>query len=125
MSTFYERFVKDMFLDEAGNAQGCPVLDASEEELDYIGNFGMTHAAMGLAGEAGEVVDVIKKHVFTGKRLDREELIKELGDVEFYLEALRQQVSISREDVLLANWEKLSQRHSDNETIRDYYDEKQ
>lgn len=125
MKTFYERFVRDMFLAEAPEKEYYGRRDISDEQYDYLENFGLTHAAMGLAGEAGEVVDVIKKHVFTGKKLDREELIKELGDVEFYLEALRQQVSISREEVLLANWEKLSKRHSDNETIRDYYNAKQ
>lgn len=121
MTTFYERFVRDMFLTEAPDEEYYGHYEMADGQRDYLDRFGLAHAAMGLAGEAGEVVDVIKKHVFTGKTLDKEELTKELGDVEFYLEALRQQVGISREEILLANWEKLSKRHSDNETIRDYY----
>jgi NTP pyrophosphatase (non-canonical NTP hydrolase) len=42
-------------------------------------------AAMGLAGEAGEVCDLLKKHLLHGKELDRDELNKELGDVLWYL----------------------------------------
>ena len=68
----------------------------------------MLHAFMGLAGEAAEAMDMVKKHVMTGVPLDRAKLIKELGDAEFYMEASRQALGISRETVLKANMEKLS-----------------
>lgn len=110
--TFYGRFVKDMFKDEP-SAEGVP---------HYFQSFGLIHAASGITGEAGEVGDLIKKHVFTGKKLYTDEIIKELGDLEFYLEALRQQLHISRDEVLQSNWKKLSQRHGDN-NIEDYYAE--
>lgn len=45
----------------------------------------IVHAAVGMNGEAGEVIDVIKKHVFHGHILDEKELMKELGDVCWYL----------------------------------------
>ena len=43
------------------------------------------NAAMGLCGESGEVIDLVKKHLFQGHDLDDEKLIKELGDVAWYL----------------------------------------
>lgn len=44
--------------------------------------------AMGLAGEAGEVADLLKKVLFHDRELDRDKLIQELGDVRWYLECL-------------------------------------
>lgn len=44
--------------------------------------------AMGLCGEAGEASEIIKKYIFQGVDLDRSKLIKELGDVRWYLEVL-------------------------------------
>jgi len=67
----------------------------------------LDHMAMGIAGEAGEVLDLIKKTTKYNKPLDREKLIEELGDLEFYLEGLRQGVGLTREEVLEANMEKL------------------
>ena len=111
--TFYGRFVKEMFKSNTGD------IFAAEE---YLSCYGLTHAAMGVAGEAGEVVDLLKKTIFTGKRLYVDEIIKELGDLEFYLEALRQQLHITRDEVLNANWRKLSERHGDNK-VEEYYSE--
>ena len=68
----------------------------------------LLHAATGVAGEGGEVLDEVKKHCFTGKELDMLKLVKEMGDVEFYLEAMRQVIGISREEILQANMDKLS-----------------
>lgn len=70
------------------------------------------HAAMGVAGEAGEVLDLIKKTWAYNKDLDIEKLVEELGDLEFYLEALRQDLGISRKGVLTANQAKLAKRYS-------------
>lgn len=68
----------------------------------------LLHAACGIAGEGGEVLDEVKKHCFTGKGLNRDKLIKEMGDVEFYLEAMRQALGVERHYVLQENMQKLS-----------------
>lgn len=73
----------------------------------------MLHAAVGIAGEAGELLDAIKKVWAYGKPLDMEGVVEELGDLEFYLEALRQQIQVAREHVLQANQEKLAKRYPD------------
>ena len=67
---------------------------------------------MGISGEAGELLDAIKKHVIYQKPLDRENAIEELGDIEFYLEGLRQGLGISRQETLDANIKKLSVRYA-------------
>lgn len=74
-------------------------------------NMQLIHAAMGISGEAGELVDCIKKHVIYGQEMDMHNLIEELGDVEFYLEAMRQRIGLDREDILEANIQKLSVRY--------------
>lgn len=53
---------------------------------------------MGLFGETGEVVDLIKKHIGHSHPLDRDKLVKELGDVEWYMEAIRQAHGFEREE---------------------------
>jgi len=45
----------------------------------------LTNAAMGLAGETGEYVDLLKKWLFHGHDLDLNKAKKELGDIAFYL----------------------------------------
>ncbi len=45
----------------------------------------LINAVMGLCGESGEAIDIVKKHLHQGHELDREKLIKELGDIAWYL----------------------------------------
>lgn len=71
----------------------------------------MMHMAIGISGEAGELLDAIKKRVIYRKELDRENVLEELGDLEFYLEGLRQQLGITREECLAANIQKLGKRY--------------
>ena len=67
--------------------------------------------ALGVSGEAGEVTDLIKKVLHHNKPLDREKLIKEMGDVHWYLEYLAATLNISTEEVLATNVKKLRERH--------------
>lgn len=71
------------------------------------------HMAVGLSGEAGELLDCIKKWVVYQKPLDMENLTEELGDIEFYLEGIRQCLAIDRELVLAKNETKLRKRYGD------------
>lgn len=76
-----------------------------------VGVEGMVHAAIGVSGEAGEILDAIKKTWVYGQPLDRENLIEELGDIEFYLQALRSLLNVPRGEVLQANMTKLRKRY--------------
>lgn len=69
------------------------------------------HMTVGVAGEAGELLDAIKKNVIYRKPLDRVNVVEELGDLEFYMEGLRQSLDITREETLAANIAKLGKRY--------------
>ena len=70
----------------------------------------LLHMAVGVSGESGELLDAVKKATIYRKPLDRENVIEELGDLEFYMEGLRQGLNITREATLEANISKLGQR---------------
>ena len=71
----------------------------------------LTHMAIGVAGESAELLDAVKKHVIYNKPLDVENVIEELGDIEFFLEGLRQNLNLSREECIEANIKKLGVRY--------------
>lgn len=73
----------------------------------------LLHMVVGISGEAGELLDAIKKQVIYRKPLDRENVLEELGDLEFYMEGVRQAVGFTREECLEANIAKLSKRYAD------------
>lgn len=70
------------------------------------------HMAVGISGEAGELLDAVKKAVIYRKPLDRANVIEELGDLEFYMEGLRQGFGITREETIAHNISKLSTRYA-------------
>lgn len=70
------------------------------------------HAVVGISGEAGELLDAVKKETMYNKKPDLENIIEELGDLEFYMEALRQAYDITREQTIKANIAKLGVRYS-------------
>ena len=69
------------------------------------------HLATGVAGEAGELIDAIKKPAIYNKPIDLANVLGEMGDLEFYLEGMRQALKITREQVLHANYSKLKVRY--------------
>lgn len=71
----------------------------------------LINGVMGLCGEAGEAIDLVKKHLAQGHELDREGLIKELGDVAWYLAETATALDVELEEVLLQNIEKLKRRY--------------
>ena len=72
----------------------------------------LLNGLMGLNGEAGEAIDLLKKHLFHGHELNKEKLILELGDIAWYLVETCSALDISLEEVLKANIEKLEKRYS-------------
>ncbi len=68
-------------------------------------------AALGLAGETGELVDAIKKHLYGSHQLDAAEMLKELGDTLWYLVLLADTLGFSLDDVIQKNVGKLRSRY--------------
>jgi NTP pyrophosphatase (non-canonical NTP hydrolase) len=71
----------------------------------------LLNAVMGLCGESGECIDLVKKHLFQGHDLDREKLCKELGDVAWYLAEAAFALDLSLEEILRGNLDKLRSRY--------------
>ncbi len=84
----------------------------------------LTLGALGLAGEAGEVVDAIKKWSYHGHLLDQKALLLELGDVLWYLVLVGSVFGWSLEQLVAANVVKLRKRYPDGfETVRSVHRE--
>lgn len=77
------------------------------------GKNGAIHFALGLAGEAGEVCDIIKKREFHGRDIPIDDVKKELGDVMWYVANLCNTFHFSIEDVIADNVQKLTKRYGD------------
>jgi NTP pyrophosphatase (non-canonical NTP hydrolase) len=72
----------------------------------------LIHAAFGVSGEAGELLDAVKKCIFYGKELDTANVVEELGDILFYVAMACNALGISLEQVMDSNFKKLSKRYS-------------
>lgn len=76
----------------------------------------LLNATMGMVAEGGEFQDIVKKVMFHDKEYDkdtREHMLKELGDVAFYLVTCIRALDGEPEEVLLTNIEKLKKRFPD------------
>jgi phosphoribosyl-ATP pyrophosphohydrolase len=98
---FYRTFVNDLFVNQR------------------LGINGYLHAALGIGGEAGEIVDIVKKH-WTYKCADKEfkglsvdeydKLIEEMGDLLYYMQAMLLKMGLTFEDIRAHNVNKLQKR---------------
>lgn len=71
----------------------------------------LSNFALGLTGESGEVADIVKKHLHHGHELESVELLKELGDVMFYIASMCTLLGVEMEMVADMNVEKLERRY--------------
>ncbi|MGN0794255.1 MAG: nucleoside triphosphate pyrophosphohydrolase family protein [Aristaeellaceae bacterium] len=90
----------------AYQAEAMKLLNPALTEQDVLMN-----ALMGLCGESGEAIDVMKKHLYQGHTLDREKLIRELGDVAWYLAEAATGLGIPLSEILQGNLDKLHRRY--------------
>lgn len=79
----------------------------------------LINGVMGLCGEAGEVIDIVKKHLHQGHELDKEKIILELGDVCWYIAEIAYALNTNLEDVLNKNIEKLKKRFPEGFSVKD------
>ena len=69
----------------------------------------LINSVMGLCGESGEAIDIVKKWLMQGHELDKEHLVRELGDVAWYLAEAATALDIPLEAVFQGNLDKLCQ----------------
>lgn len=104
------------YLEEKYSKMVDKLFRAPEEIITHLTplKIDLWHAASGIAGEGGEVLDEVKKMCAYGRPMSEEilaKLIKEMGDVEFYMEAMRQKLGVTRGEILAANMDKLAERY--------------
>lgn len=73
----------------------------------------LINSVMGLCGESGEAIDIVKKWLAQGHELDKAHLAKELGDIAWYLAEAATALDMPLEDILQANIDKLKKRYPD------------
>jgi NTP pyrophosphatase (non-canonical NTP hydrolase) len=96
----------------ANDFQRAAMRTASGMNYDNAGGNGLLlNGVMGLNGESGECIDIMKKHIFQGHELDREHLIEELGDTAWYLAVCCEGLGVSLEEVMRGNIDKLKARY--------------
>lgn len=71
----------------------------------------LINSVMGLCGESGEAIDLVKKWLAQGHELDKDKFIKELGDIAWYLAEAAWALDVPLEAVLQGNIEKLRRRY--------------
>lgn len=71
----------------------------------------LTDGVMGLNGEAGECIDIMKKYLYQGHELDIDGLFNELGDVLWYLAITVQALGTDMEYIAERNIAKLRKRY--------------
>ena len=72
---------------------------------------------MGLNGEAGECIDILKKHLYQGHSFDSEHMAKELGDVAWYLAISADAIGYDLETIFQMNIDKLRARRSEERRV--------
>jgi NTP pyrophosphatase (non-canonical NTP hydrolase) len=71
----------------------------------------LLHMAVGVSGEAGELLDAIKKHCVYQKQINMENVMEEAGDILFYLTGILNELDMTIEQCIQANMDKLSKRY--------------
>ena len=79
--------------------------------LNPIDLGGVLNASLGLAGEVGELNDMVKKWVFHGHELDEREVRKELGDVCWYIALMCESFGYDLGEIMQGNVNKLMKRY--------------
>ena len=78
----------------------------------------LINSVMGLCGESGEAIDIVKKWLAQGHELDKDRLTKELGDIAWYLAEAATALDLPLEQILQANIDKLKKRYPDGFEVK-------
>lgn len=102
-----EEYVKNALVTESKD------FEAIAARISTTENIRLLHAAIGLATEAGEIQDQLKKVIFYGKPLDKTNLIEEAGDLAWYMAILLDALGTSFDEIQEKNIAKLKARYGD------------
>jgi NTP pyrophosphatase (non-canonical NTP hydrolase) len=102
-----KEYIQDAIRTEADDFQAMDI------RLYEDGTKRLLHSGIGMATEAGEFLDALKKHIFYGKELDRVNLKEELGDLFWYMAIACDELDIEFEPIMERNIEKLKARYGE------------
>lgn len=101
------------------------IIGDCEENPDSDKIAWMLEGALGMSGEVGEVVDILKKSIFQGHPLDMRKIALELGDVMRYLTLLAYSIGYDLNEVTKMNIEKLKNRYPNGFSTTDSLNRKE
>ena len=93
------------YIEAATKTESLPSLILTQRQTRLL------HAAMGLETESGEIVDMLKRHLFYGYNMDRINALEEVGDILWYIALILDELDSSFEMVMAANIAKLQFRY--------------
>lgn len=94
-----------------GNEYQKLAMVTSNKELSP--DYHLLNGVMGMCGESGECVDLVKKNFMQGHDLDKLHLAKELGDVLWYVAETATAIGLTLNDIMQMNINKLKERYPD------------
>lgn len=105
-----ENYVENVLRSEA------PINDAIIERMSKPEVIRLLHSAMGLTTEAGEFLDMLKKHIYYGKPLDLVNAREEIGDSMWYVGLAIDVLKTTLDEVMTININKLKARYPEKFT---------
>lgn len=97
--------------DNTGTTLDAETGDLKVTTINGVDVGGILNACLGLSGEVGELNDMVKKVIFHEKELDEIHLMKELGDVMWYVAMFCSSMGWNLDEILQMNIEKLKNRY--------------
>lgn len=89
-------------------SQMVPIFDSNQSRI--------LHAGLGMATEAAEFLDALKKHFFYGAPTDRTNLVEEMGDLFWYMAIASDALGVDFDEIQRRNVNKLKTRYPDKYT---------
>lgn len=97
-------------------ATEAPINDDMNTRFHESDNIRLLHAGIGMATESGEFLDMLKKHLYYGKELDKINLAEEIGDLMWYCALAMDVLGVDFDQVLETNIKKLAARYPEKFT---------
>ena len=104
---------KELYRNPEAATMAFVTLGAITNPEDNMSSVRLLEGLMGLNGEAGEAMDILKKVLFQGHKLDREHVALELGDIAWYLALAADAIGYDLETIFQKNIDKLKARYPD------------
>lgn len=92
---------------KANDYQKACMRTARSQDSDYL----IMNGALGLGGEAGEVLDLIKKWRYQDHEMDFRKIAEELGDLLWYVSTMANGIGYDLETIMDMNVAKLERRY--------------